>query len=199
MRCIIFVQRVITAIVLQDLLNTLLPKYNSWKTKFIAGHNFGLQNQSRRKQNGIVEEFRMGLVNIIVATSILEEGLDVQSCNLVIRFDPSPTVCSFIQSRGRARMQNSDYILMVKSGDSVTCSRLEKYLASGDIMRKESLRHSSLPCDLFEGDEFDEETYRVASTEAFANLSSSIGLIHLYCSRLPSDGSSSFILSRLNS
>jgi len=53
-------------------------------------------------------------VNIIVATSILEEGLDVQSCNLVIRFDPSPTVCSFIQSRGRARMRNSDYILIVK-------------------------------------------------------------------------------------
>ncbi|TKY72393.1 Endoribonuclease Dicer-like 2 [Spatholobus suberectus] len=188
MRCIIFVERVITAIVLQDLLNTLLPKYNSWRTKFIAGHNFGLQNQSRRKQNGIVEEFRMGLVNIIVATSILEEGLDVQSCNLVIRFDPSPTVCSFIQSRGRARMQNSDYILMVKSGDSVTCSRLEKYLASADIMRKESLRHSSLPCDAFEGDEFDEEVYRVASTGAIANLSSSIGLIYLYCSRLPADG-----------
>lgn len=53
-------------------------------------------------------------VNIIIATSILEEGLDVQSCNLVIRFDPSATVCSFIQSRGRARMQNSDYLLMVK-------------------------------------------------------------------------------------
>ncbi|KAK7412825.1 hypothetical protein VNO78_04480 [Psophocarpus tetragonolobus] len=188
MRCIIFVQRVITAIVLQDLLNTLLPKYNSWKTKFIAGHNSGLQNQSRRKQNEIVEEFRMGLVNIIVATSILEEGLDVQSCNLVIRFDPCPTVCSFIQSRGRARMQNSDYILMVKSGDSVTCSRLEKYLASGYIMRKESLRQSSLSCDHFEGNQFDEETYRVPSTEAFANLSSSISLIHLYCSRLPSDG-----------
>ncbi|CAJ1962982.1 unnamed protein product [Sphenostylis stenocarpa] len=187
-RCIIFVQRVITAIVLQDLLNTLLPKLNSWKTKFIAGHNFGLQNQSRKKQNEIVEEFRMGLVNIIVATSILEEGLDVQTCNLVIRFDPSPTVCSFIQSRGRARMQNSDYILIVKSGDSVTCSRLEKYLASGDIMRKESLRHSSLPRDPLEGDQFDEETYRVASTDAFTNLSSSISLIHLYCSRLPSDG-----------
>ena len=61
-RCIIFVQRVITAIVLQDLLNTLLPTINSWKTKFIAGHNFGLQNQSRKKQNKIVEEFQMGLV-----------------------------------------------------------------------------------------------------------------------------------------
>ncbi|KAL5140770.1 Endoribonuclease Dicer 2 [Glycine soja] len=188
MRCIIFVERIITAIVLEDLLNTLLPKYNSWKTKFIAGYNFGLQNQSRTKQNEIVNEFRMGLVNIIVATSILEEGLDVQRCNLVIRFDPCPTVCSFIQSRGRARMRNSDYILMVKSGDSVTCSRLEKYLASADIMRKESLRHSSLPCDPFEGDEFDKEAYHVSSTGAIANLSSSISLIYLYCSRLPADG-----------
>ncbi|KAG2395488.1 Endoribonuclease Dicer-like protein [Vigna angularis] len=188
MRCIIFVERIITAVVLQDLLNTLLPKYSSWKIKFIAGHNFGLQNQSRRKQNEIVEEFRMGLVNIIVATSILEEGLDVQSCNLVIRFDPSPTVCSFIQSRGRARMRNSDYILIVKSGDSVTRSRLEKYLASADIMRKESLHHSSLPCDPFEGEEYDKESYRVASTGAIANLSSSISLIYLYCSRLPADG-----------
>lgn len=53
-------------------------------------------------------------VNIIVATSILEEGLDVQSCNLVIRFDPCSTVCSFIQSKGRARMENSDYVLMVE-------------------------------------------------------------------------------------
>ncbi|KAK7380380.1 hypothetical protein VNO78_32890 [Psophocarpus tetragonolobus] len=188
MRCIIFVERIITAIVLQDLLNTLLPKYNSWKTKFIVGQNFGLQKQSRRQQNEIVEEFRMGLVNIIVATSILEEGLDVQSCNLVIRFDPSPTVCSFMQSRGRARMRNSDYILMVKSGDSESCSRLEKYLASSDIMRKESLRHSSLPCNPFNGDESDKEAYHISSTGAIANLSSSISLICLYCSRLPADG-----------
>lgn len=56
----------------------------------------------------------MWQVNIIVATSILEEGLDVQSCNLVVRFDPSSTVCSFIQSRGRARKQNSDYVLMIE-------------------------------------------------------------------------------------
>lgn len=62
----------------------------------------------------LILQMYMFQVNIIVATSILEEGLDVQSCNLVIRFDPSSTVCSFIQSRGRARMQNSDYVLMVK-------------------------------------------------------------------------------------
>ncbi|XWS68903.1 hypothetical protein CRYUN_Cryun04dG0133700 [Craigia yunnanensis] len=187
-RCIIFVERVITAVVLQSLFSELLPKHNSWKTKYIAGNNSGLQNQTRKKQNEIVEEFRKGMVNIIVATSILEEGLDVQSCNLVIRFDPSATVCSFIQSRGRARMQNSDYLLMVKSGDLSTHSRLKNYLASGDVMRKASLCHASHPCSPLSNDLYDEEFYRVASTRACMTLSSSVGLIYFFCSRLPADG-----------
>lgn len=142
MRCIVFVERVITAIVLQKLLSKLLPKLSGWEAGYIAGNASQLQSQSRRVQNALVEEFRKGMVwclpsencmkyityqlthlnmrllhlqvNVIVSTSILEEGLDVQSCNLVIRFDPSATVCSFIQSRGRARMQNSDYLLMVR-------------------------------------------------------------------------------------
>lgn len=139
-------ERVITAIVLNSLLNELLPRYNGWKSEYIAGNNLGLQTQTRKTQNEIVEEFRKGKVyqcpitstinclicffcfsgvkdnttwvmkqvNIVVATSILEEGLDVPNCNLVVRFDPSATVSSFIQSRGRARMRNSDYLLMVK-------------------------------------------------------------------------------------
>ncbi|XP_021282374.1 endoribonuclease Dicer homolog 2 isoform X1 [Herrania umbratica] len=187
-RCIIFVERVITAIVLQSLLSELLPKHNSWKTEYIAGNSSGLHSQTRKKQNEIVEEFRKGMVNIIVATSILEEGLDVQSCNLVIRFDPSATVCSFIQSRGRARMQNSDYLLLVKSGDFFTHSRLKNYLASGDIMRKESLCHASHACSPLRNHLYEEEVYRVASTGACVTLSSSVGLIHFYCSRLTADG-----------
>ncbi|KAL0382577.1 UNVERIFIED_CONTAM: Endoribonuclease Dicer2 [Sesamum calycinum] len=114
LRCIIFVERIVTAIVIRSLLNELLPEFTGWRTEYTAGNNSRLQSQSRKEQNAIVDEFRKGKVNIIVATSMLEEGLDVQSCNLVIRFDPSATVCSFIQSRGRARMQNSDFVLMVK-------------------------------------------------------------------------------------
>ncbi|KAK9919220.1 hypothetical protein M0R45_027830 [Rubus argutus] len=188
LRCIVFVERVITAVVIESLLNEFLPKHNGWKSKYIAGNNSGMQYQTRKKHNEIVEEFRNGMVNIIVATSILEEGLDVQSCNLVVRFDPSSTVCSFIQSRGRARMQKSDYVLMVESGDLKTFSRLQNYLTSGDIMRKESLRHSSLPCTSLEIDLQDDGFYRVESTGASLTLESSIGLMYFYCSRLPSDG-----------
>ncbi|KAB1200469.1 hypothetical protein CJ030_MR0G007159 [Morella rubra] len=186
-RCIVFVERIITAVVVDSLLNELLLKYSNWKSKYIAGNYSGLQSQTRKKQNEIVQEFREGMVNIIVATSILEEGLDVQSCNLVIRFDPSSTVCSFIQSRGRARRQHSDYILMVKSEDFATNSRLEKYLASEDIMRKASLRHASLPCSPLQSELNDEEFYCVESTGAIVTRTFSVGLIYFYCSRLPSD------------
>ncbi|KAI5574688.1 hypothetical protein BDE02_10G160800 [Populus trichocarpa] len=187
-RCIVFVERVITAVVLESLLRELLPKHSSWKTKYIAGNNSGLQSQTRQMQNEIVEEFRKGMVNIIVATSILEEGLDVQSCNLVIRFDPPSSVSSFIQSRGRARMQNSDYLLMVKTEDSTTHSRLENYLSSSEIMRRESLRRSSTSCSAPQSELYEDEFYSVEGTGAVVTLSSSVSLIYFYCSRLPSDG-----------
>lgn len=61
-RCIVFVERVITAVVLHNLLNELLPEYNSWKSKYIAGKNPGLQSQTKKKHNEIVEEFREGMV-----------------------------------------------------------------------------------------------------------------------------------------
>ncbi|XP_015169591.1 endoribonuclease Dicer homolog 2-like isoform X2 [Solanum tuberosum] len=188
LRCIIFVERIITAIVLRSLLNELLPELCGWRTEYTAGHISVVQSQSRKLQNKIVEEFRKGLVNIIVATSILEEGLDVQSCNLVIRFDPSATVCSFIQSRGRARMQNSDFLLMVRSGDDSTLTRMHNYMASGEIMRQESLRHASIPCSPLDDELYDEPCYKVESTGAIVTLSSSVSLLYLYCSRLPSDG-----------
>ncbi|XP_065874496.1 endoribonuclease Dicer homolog 2-like isoform X2 [Euphorbia lathyris] len=187
-RCIVFVERIITAIALESLLSELLPRYNGWKTRFIAGCSSKLQTQTRKTHNEIVQQFRDGKVNIIIATSILEEGLDVQSCNLVIRFDPSSTVSSFIQSKGRARMKNSDYLLMVKNGDSSTYSKLENFLASGEIMRKESLRYASVPCLPPKCEMADDEYYCVESTNAMATLASSVRLIYFYCSRLPSDG-----------
>ena len=61
-RCIVFVERVITAVVLESLLRELLPKHSGWKTKYMAGNNSGLQSQTRQMQNEIVEEFRKGMV-----------------------------------------------------------------------------------------------------------------------------------------
>uniref|UniRef100_A0A7N0TZE9 Uncharacterized protein n=1 Tax=Kalanchoe fedtschenkoi TaxID=63787 RepID=A0A7N0TZE9_KALFE len=187
LRCIIFVERVVTSIVLNKFLSEVLPKDIGWKCENIAGNGSRLQSQSRKLQNKIVEAFREGMVNIIVATSILEEGLDVQSCNVVIRFDPCPNVCSFIQSRGRARKEKSDFVIMVRSGDLNTISCVQNYLTCGDVMREESLRHASIACKPLQIDSDSDMMYRVESTGAIVSLNSSISLIYHYCSRLPSD------------
>lgn len=129
-----------------------------------------LQEQSR-----ILRRFRAGAINLLVSTAVAEEGIDVRSCQLVVRFDPpdtaqvppgvagvagwwqgssglpllnihthtappppSPGHCtlnpsqlarapplphpcccppqSYIQSRGRARMRNSELLFLVQQG-----------------------------------------------------------------------------------
>lgn len=52
------------------------------------------------KQKDVIREFREGRCNMIVATSVLEEGIDIPTCNLVIRFDKVNTYCDYIQTKG---------------------------------------------------------------------------------------------------
>ena len=52
----------------------------------------------------------------LVSTDVLEEGMDITTCNLVIRFDEITTFRSYVQSKGRARAKPSKYIVLVENG-----------------------------------------------------------------------------------
>lgn len=56
----------------------------------------------------------MNQVNLLIATDVVEEGIDVPKCSTVIRFDITKTVRSNVQSRGRARQTNSKFIIMLQ-------------------------------------------------------------------------------------
>ncbi|MQL77205.1 hypothetical protein Taro_009609 [Colocasia esculenta] len=189
-RAIIFVERVVTALVLPKVLSEL-PSLSFIKCASLIGHNNNQEMRSCQMQDTIAK-FRDGRVTVLVATSVAEEGLDIRQCNVVIRFDLAKTVLAYIQSRGRARKPGSDYILMLERGNSSHETFLRNARNSEERLRKEAIERTDLShlkgtsrltsVDLFPG-----SMYRVESTGAIVSLNSAVGLIHFYCSQLPSD------------
>ena len=69
---------------------------------------------SQKEQKKVIEEFRNGEINIIVATSIGEEGLDIPEVSAVIFYEPIPSAIRKIQRAGRtARLSPGKLIIMM--------------------------------------------------------------------------------------
>ena len=56
---------------------------------------------TQKKQGLILDDFRSGSYNVLVATQIGEEGLDIVECDEVIFYDTVPSAIRYIQRRGR--------------------------------------------------------------------------------------------------
>jgi ERCC4-related helicase len=78
------------------------------------GDDVGL---SQKDQVGVLDRFRSGEVNCLVATSVAEEGLDVPSTDLVVFYEPIPDVIRTIQRRGRTgRVRTGRAVVLVADG-----------------------------------------------------------------------------------
>lgn len=58
--------------------------------------------------------------NLLIATSVLEEGIELPRCNLVVRFDEPQTYRSYVHCKGRARAQDAHFILLIEKMNSPT-------------------------------------------------------------------------------
>ncbi|MFX1572490.1 MAG: DEAD/DEAH box helicase [Promethearchaeota archaeon] len=56
---------------------------------------------SQHKQIEILKKFREGKINILIATSVAEEGLDIPNVDAIIFYEPVPSEIRLIQRRGR--------------------------------------------------------------------------------------------------
>ncbi len=72
---------------------------------------------SQKEQKAMLDEFREGNFNVMVATSIGEEGLDIPKVDTVIFYEPIPSAIRHIQRRGRTgRHEKGKVIVLVTKG-----------------------------------------------------------------------------------
>ncbi|MCJ1405712.1 Dicer-like protein 2 [Xylographa trunciseda] len=174
----------------------LVSIHSRTKDRLVVGTFVGTSNHDQRKSNieevhnvldqtETLDDLRFGRKNLIIATSVLEEGIDVSATNTVICFEKPPNLKSFIQRRGRARSARSKYIIMLSEEYQKnivhTWSRLEddmKRMYMDDMRRLEEIVKQENEAEGSKG-------FRVESTGAQLSLQDAVGHLHHWCALLP--------------
>ncbi|XP_071418436.1 interferon-induced helicase C domain-containing protein 1 isoform X2 [Pithys albifrons albifrons] len=81
-----------------------------------SGHNSEMKPMTQNEQREVIDKFRCGNVNLLIATTVAEEGLDIKECNIVIRYGLVTNEIAMLQARGRARADESTYALVASTG-----------------------------------------------------------------------------------
>lgn len=119
-RCILFVKQRITTHILKHIIeshNGLGKRIKAqciYATSTPATASLSLSKQD--SQNAL-EQFRIGSSNMLIATNVAEEGLDIPEANCVIYFDPMDHAVSYVQGRGRARHAESSFVMLDQRPD----------------------------------------------------------------------------------
>jgi len=70
-----------------------------------------------KQQISRLDEFRSGTANVLVATSVGEEGLDIPSADLVVFYEPVSSEIRTIQRRGRTgRHREGEVVVLIAEG-----------------------------------------------------------------------------------
>ena len=77
--------------------------------------------------------FRNEQSNLIVATDVIDEGVDIPACTLVVRYDAPMDFRGYIQSKGRARHRTSHYIVLLP--DEKYSQRFKEFQDTQEILK----------------------------------------------------------------
>lgn len=77
-----------------------------------GGDQSNVKPMTTAEQRDVLTKFRNGEVNVLIATTVAEEGLDIAACNFVIRYGLVTNEIAMIQAQGRGRADDSSYTLV---------------------------------------------------------------------------------------
>ena len=84
---------------------------------FVGQTKKGDTGMSQKEQKKVIEEFGKGEYNVLVATSIGEEGLDIPKVDSVVFYEPVASAIRQIQRRGRTgRLDKGKVIILMAKG-----------------------------------------------------------------------------------
>lgn len=202
-KCLIFVLRRYTTKVLHFVVTNYSGnemQYIPLKTQFMVGKNQALPERmdnltDEKHEKDVMKKFRQSYVNCIICSSVLEEGIDVQECNYVIMFDELKNFNTYVQTKGRARMRDSFYVIFHsnKPEDHAKLTKkletfqnmdklLKNYFIERTIDRQKPSEHHHA------GGGFHSvvEPY-LSKIGARLEAESVLSLLHRYCNCLPND------------
>ncbi|KAG8566029.1 hypothetical protein GDO81_013066 [Engystomops pustulosus] len=130
-----------TNYLLQWINNTDFLRGLNIKAATLTGAGFSNQSQhmTQNEQKEVIQKFRKGFLNLLISTSVAEEGLDIPECNIVVRYGLMTNEISMVQARGRARAEDSCYSFLAKSGGKE--SRREMTNESLEDLMKRAIRY----------------------------------------------------------
>lgn len=137
-RMLVFTQYRDTAAHLVDELN----KLNGVKAgRFIGqAERLGDKGLTQEQQASLIEDLRNGYLNLLVATSIAEEGLDIPEVDLVVFYEPIPSEIRYIQRRGRTGRKTAGKVIILVTNDTYDIIYLYASYRKVDKMKHTALK-----------------------------------------------------------
>jgi Fanconi anemia group M protein len=145
-RIIVFTNYRDTAEIVKKTLNTLRGVRAE---KFVGqAKKDGLKGLSQKEQIQLIADFVNGTFNVIVATSVAEEGLDIPATDMVVFYEPIPSEIRSIQREGRTgRRRAGRVVVLITKGTRdeaySSSSTRKKRMMSAEIKRLSNSQSSA--------------------------------------------------------
>ncbi|HMB51657.1 MAG TPA: ERCC4 domain-containing protein, partial [Natronoarchaeum rubrum] len=113
-RVIVFTESRDTAEILTEFLSESFDA-----RRFVGqGDREGSDGMTQNEQQETLDDFRSGEFEVLVSTSVAEEGLDVPEVDLVLFYEPVPTAIRSIQRKGRTGRQAEGRVVVLLAEDT---------------------------------------------------------------------------------
>ncbi|KAJ7243385.1 hypothetical protein B0H12DRAFT_1130925 [Mycena haematopus] len=198
-QCIIFVDQRQVAVCLAKMLPCIPGLRDVVRCAELVGQGDStdgiLKHLGKTTQNTL-QLFREGHVNLIIATAVAEEGIDLPACDLVIRFDALQHMTGYVQSRGRARSKDATFVIMVQENDLTQLARYKAFSEKDPELKAmyQSRHDDAIDADsdvdeeeIHPNDLAERERYVVPSTNAVLSYDNAISLLSRLCALIPHD------------